>query len=209
VSTEAQGSLIPVPRIRAGRASHHPRRAIGAGDIVLVDKKGRRFHALVTELQQLESGRFELALRPLDSRVSWRIASVREVVEVCAPRGPSHAGVARLASGRLDDDGPQIGYQALTARHCRVVSSEGVEVGYQSTACSTTRSGAHLRRHRHPHTREGRRFVDAPEVARITERHVTLTITAEDAAWPPGAPRSLPDRPPPNRNPDGAARFGG
>jgi hypothetical protein len=57
-------------------------KGIGAGDIVLVDKKGRRFHALVTELEQLESGRFELAVRPLDSRISWRTASVREVVEV-------------------------------------------------------------------------------------------------------------------------------
>ena len=58
---------------------------------MLVDKKGRRFHALVTELEQLESGRFELVVRPLDSRISWRTASVREVVEVwrragrCAP----------------------------------------------------------------------------------------------------------------------------
>jgi hypothetical protein len=63
-----------------------PKRAtskgIGAGDIVLLDKKGRRFHALVTELEQLETGRFELAVRPLDSRISYRSASVREVVEV-------------------------------------------------------------------------------------------------------------------------------
>ena len=57
-------------------------KGIGAGDIVLIDKKGRRFHALVTELEQLESGRFELAVRPLDSRISYRSASVREVVEV-------------------------------------------------------------------------------------------------------------------------------
>ena len=57
-------------------------KGIGAGDIVLIDKKGRRFHALVTELDQLESGRFELVVRPLDSRISWRTASVREVVEV-------------------------------------------------------------------------------------------------------------------------------
>jgi hypothetical protein len=67
-------------------ASVAPRRAtskgIGAGDIVLVDKKGRRFHALVTELEQLESGRFELVVRPLDSRISYRTASVREVLEV-------------------------------------------------------------------------------------------------------------------------------
>ena len=57
-------------------------KGIGAGDIVLVDKRGRRFHALVTDLAQQESGRFELGLRPLDSRISWRSASVREVVEV-------------------------------------------------------------------------------------------------------------------------------
>jgi hypothetical protein len=57
-------------------------KAIGAGDIVFVDKKGRRFYALVTELEQGESGRFELALRPLDSRISYRTATVREVLAV-------------------------------------------------------------------------------------------------------------------------------
>ena len=57
-------------------------KGIAAGDIVLVDKKGRRFHALVTELEQLESGRFELAVRPLDARISYRSASVREVCGV-------------------------------------------------------------------------------------------------------------------------------
>jgi hypothetical protein len=57
-------------------------KGIGPGDIVEVDKKGRRFHALVTELEQLESGRFELLLRPLDSRISYRTATVREVIEV-------------------------------------------------------------------------------------------------------------------------------
>jgi hypothetical protein len=76
-----QTTLIDVPE-----EPPQPRRTtskgIGAGDIVLVDKRGRRFHALVTELEQLESGRFELVVRPLDSRISWRTASVREVVEV-------------------------------------------------------------------------------------------------------------------------------
>jgi hypothetical protein len=80
---EPPPTLIDVPPSEVAPA---PRRAtskgIGAGDIVLLDKKGRRFHALVTELEQLESGRFELVLRPLDSRISWRTASVREVVEV-------------------------------------------------------------------------------------------------------------------------------
>ena len=57
-------------------------KGIAPGDIVLVDKRGRRFHALVTELQQLESGRFELTVRPIDSRISYRSASVREVEAV-------------------------------------------------------------------------------------------------------------------------------
>jgi hypothetical protein len=87
VPSDAQPALIDVPQTVPAASGPAPVRritskGIGAGDIVLVDKKGRRFHALVTELQQLDSGFFELALRPLDSRVSWRIASVREVVEV-------------------------------------------------------------------------------------------------------------------------------
>ena len=55
---------------------------IAPGDIVLLDKKGRRFHALVTELEQLESGRFELCIRPIDARISYRSATVREVEQV-------------------------------------------------------------------------------------------------------------------------------
>ena len=78
--SEAQPTLLDVEPTKVARRTTS--KGIGAGDIVLVDKRGRRFHALVTELEQQESGRFELALRPLDSRVSWRSASVREVVEV-------------------------------------------------------------------------------------------------------------------------------
>jgi hypothetical protein len=78
-----QGTLIDVqPDAPEPPARRSTSKGIAAGDIVLVDKKGRRFHALVTELDQLESGRFELAVRPLDSRISWRTASVREVVDV-------------------------------------------------------------------------------------------------------------------------------
>ena len=80
---EPQTTLIDVaPTPGEERPRRTTSKGIGAGDIVLVDKKGRRFHALVTELEQLESGRFELVVRPLDSRISWRTASVREVVEV-------------------------------------------------------------------------------------------------------------------------------
>ncbi|WP_028064230.1 hypothetical protein [Solirubrobacter soli] len=78
---EAQTSLLDVSAT-APSNKRTTSKGIGPGDIVEVDKKGRRFHALVTELTQLESGRFELVLRPLDSRISYRIASVREVIDV-------------------------------------------------------------------------------------------------------------------------------
>jgi hypothetical protein len=78
-----QESLIDVPTAPApAPAPRATSKGIGAGDIVLVDKKGRRFHALVLELEQAGSGRFELSVRPLDSRISYRTATVREVVEV-------------------------------------------------------------------------------------------------------------------------------
>ena len=76
----SQTTLLPTPPPPAP-----PRRSskgIAPGDIVEVDKKGRRFHALVTELEQVESGRFHLSVRPLDSRISYRQATVREVIGV-------------------------------------------------------------------------------------------------------------------------------
>jgi hypothetical protein len=79
-----QDRLLDVPA-QATAEEPPPRltsKGIGAGDIVLLDKKGRRFHALVTELEQLESGRFELCIRPIDSRISYRSATVREVEQV-------------------------------------------------------------------------------------------------------------------------------
>jgi hypothetical protein len=84
----AQERLIEIPGEAAAAAgpARQTSKSIGAGDIVLIDKKGRRFHALVTELEQLESGRFELIVRPLDSRVSYRTATVREVLEVWRKR---------------------------------------------------------------------------------------------------------------------------
>ena len=75
-----QTSLLPTPPPNA--PSRRSSKGIGPGDIVEVDKKGRRFHALVVELDQVESGRFHLSVRPLDSRVSYRQATVREVVAV-------------------------------------------------------------------------------------------------------------------------------
>jgi hypothetical protein len=77
-----QQSLIEDTPATAPPAPRITSKGIAPGDIVQVDKKGRRFHALVTELDQQESGRFELCLRPLDSRISYRTATVREVVDV-------------------------------------------------------------------------------------------------------------------------------
>jgi hypothetical protein len=83
MSSDAQSTLIEMAQsVAPPTPKRTTSKGIGTGDIVLIDKKGRRFHALVTSLEQLDSGRFELALRPLDSRISWRTASVREVVEV-------------------------------------------------------------------------------------------------------------------------------
>ena len=78
---EAQTTLLDVAATEPS-SKRTTSKGIGPGDIVEVDKKGRRFHALVSELSQLDSGRFELILRPLDSRVSYRTASVREVLAV-------------------------------------------------------------------------------------------------------------------------------
>jgi hypothetical protein len=81
----SQTTLLPTPPTPTS-----PRRSskgIGPGDIVEVDKKGRRFHALVVELEQIESGRFHLSVRPLDSRISYRQATVREVVAVWRKAG--------------------------------------------------------------------------------------------------------------------------
>ena len=57
-------------------------KGIAVGDIVEIDRKGRRFHALVEAIEQRESGRFDLGVRPLDGRSTWRSATVRDVVAV-------------------------------------------------------------------------------------------------------------------------------
>ena len=75
-----QTTLLPQPQ--STPSQRRSSKGIGPGDIVEVDKKGRRFHALVTELEQVDSGRFHLRVRPIDSRISYRQATVREVVAV-------------------------------------------------------------------------------------------------------------------------------
>ena len=84
----AQYRLIDIPAVvePPPAPARTTSKGSGPGGIVLVDKRGRKCHALVTELEQLDSGRFELIVRPLDSRISYRTASVREVQEVWRKR---------------------------------------------------------------------------------------------------------------------------
>jgi hypothetical protein len=88
-----------------------------------------------------------------------------------------------------DDDGVAISYKLLE-RGTPVHSSDGVELGTVDRVLDNSREhifdGIVLR------TAGGDVFVDAPEVARITERLVTLSIDAAEAAalpaYEPGAP---------------------
>lgn len=102
-----QFSLLgdPEPTFRTGpvREAPAPRlssKGIAAGDIVEVDRKGRRFHALVEGIEQRESGRFDLQVRPLDARSTWRTATVRDVVGVW--RRAKGAGAMRPDGAAVD-----------------------------------------------------------------------------------------------------------
>lgn len=77
-----QQSLIDLPEAPPAPSPRQTSKGIAPGDIVLVDKRGRRFHAEVVALDQGDSGRFELEVRPLERGVTWRTASVREVTGV-------------------------------------------------------------------------------------------------------------------------------
>ncbi len=65
---------------------------IEAGDIVEVDRLGRRFHALVSG--NAPGG---LAIQPLDRRVSYRSCRAREVVAHWARRGRPRVSEEPLA----------------------------------------------------------------------------------------------------------------
>jgi hypothetical protein len=79
----------------------------------------------------------------------------------------------------VDDDGQAIGYKVLP-RGTPVHTSDGELIGtvfrVQDNAREHIFDGIVIK------TPNGRRFVDAPEVARITDRRVTLTIDAHEAA---------------------------
>jgi hypothetical protein len=88
-----------------------------------------------------------------------------------------------------DDDGPAISYKLLE-RGTPVHASDGTRLGTVDRVLENDREqifdGIVMR------GEAGERFVDAPEVARITERRVTLSIDAAEAAglpdYEPGAP---------------------
>jgi hypothetical protein len=78
----------------------------------------------------------------------------------------------------MDDLGDAIGYKVLR-RGTPVLSADGVELGTVRRVQDNARE--HIFDGIVMDTRSGRRFVDAPEVARIYERGVVLTIGAEEA----------------------------
>jgi hypothetical protein len=82
------------------------------------------------------------------------------------------------------EDDQQIGYQALP-RGVPVFTSDGVELGQVHRVRDNARE--HIFDGIVVSTRDGRVFVDAPEVARITVSRVTLTIDAAEAERLPEA----------------------
>jgi Mrp family chromosome partitioning ATPase len=91
----------------------------------------------------------------------------------------------------VDDYGHSIGYKVL-ARGTPVRSSDGVQVGTVRRVQDNARE--HIFDGIVIDTPDGRRFVDAPEVARIFERAVILTITAEEARELPEQGSAATDR---------------
>jgi hypothetical protein len=77
-------ALFDIPASSAAPAGPVRRssKGIAPGDVVEIDKKGRRFHALVKDMEQDAKGFHQLIVHPFDRRVSYRHATVREVVTV-------------------------------------------------------------------------------------------------------------------------------
>ena len=77
------------------------------------------------------------------------------------------------------DDEHAIGYEVLP-RGTPVIAADGTEVGTVAKVLDNARE--HIVDGIVVRTREGTRFVDAPEVERITNLRVTLTIGAAEVA---------------------------
>jgi hypothetical protein len=89
----AQPRLLDIPpelqRDEDVRVRRLSSKGIAPGDIVEMDKKGRRFHALVVRIDQRESGRFDLEFDPLQRGITHRTGTIREVVTVWRKIAPS------------------------------------------------------------------------------------------------------------------------
>jgi hypothetical protein len=90
----------------------------------------------------------------------------------------SPTGGKAIRFGAMDDDGRSISYQALR-RGTPVRSADGVKLGTVRRVQEAKRE--HIFDGIVIDTSKGKRFVDAPEVARIAERAVTVTFTAAEA----------------------------
>jgi PRC-barrel domain len=78
----------------------------------------------------------------------------------------------------VDDDGYAISYKALE-RGVPVVTSDGEQLGTVARVLDNARE--HIFDGLVVRTSRGQLFVDAPEVVRIAERRVTLSIDAAEA----------------------------
>ncbi len=100
-------------------------------------------------------------------------------------------GRARHTVRMTDDDGVAIAYDVLRPG-TPVVDSDGAQVGTVHEVLDNKRE--HIFDGIVVSTPDGRRFVDAPEVGRITDQRVTLTIdrAAVSALPAPNAPTGSP-----------------
>jgi Mrp family chromosome partitioning ATPase len=89
------------------------------------------------------------------------------------------------------DDGHAIGYKVLR-RGTPVRTSDGVEIGSVRRVLDNARE--HIFDGIVIDTPGGRRFVDAPEVSRIFERAVVLSISADEAKSLPEQGSAMADR---------------
>ena len=65
---------------------------VSPGDIVLADRKGRRFYAIVTERRKRE-----LAVEPIDRRVTYHVVKAREVLAIWRKSRAHSSRVVELA----------------------------------------------------------------------------------------------------------------
>lgn len=76
---------------------------VNPGDMVLADRKGRRFYALVTERRERE-----LEVEPIDWRVTYRHVKAREVIGIWRK---SRARNGRAHSGAVNEQAPGGSFQ--------------------------------------------------------------------------------------------------